>query len=134
MTNAEKRAFLVSVLGQARKDVTDAVDQEQRTNGGSFVTAWNRVKQRQPDLFSELDRAAGAIDSFDIGDIGSQEGQPFHNMPVATAPNNVPSEPGAKPTGQRADDPRARGDSKYVQRPRDARIQGVTTRPALRVF
>jgi len=82
-----------------------AVEDERRKNGSSFGTGWNRVKATKPELFDNLDLQAK--DLAELNEIEQGDSYTPHVEP--TPAGNVPDIPGAKPTGQRADDPRAKG-------------------------
>jgi len=123
-----KRIRLPSAVASRADDLRSAVEDERRKNGSSFGTGWNRVKATKPELFDNLDLQAkdlAELNEIEQGDSYTPHVEP---TPAGRVPNNVPDIPGAKPTGQRADDPRAKGFPHYLPRPRDPRIQGVAVR------
>jgi hypothetical protein len=135
MTNSDPHEELKARVTRKLQDyVTGKVQNEMARTGASFSNSWGRLKQADPTMFDSLDEI-GSLSDADLQTLldlplktGSKSNMPFHGMPPATAPNNVPSEPGSKPPGQAADDPRAGGDSKYVSRPKDERIVGSWVR------
>jgi hypothetical protein len=129
MTDSDQHEELKArVTRKLQNFVTGKVQDEMARSGASFSNSWGRLKQADPTMFDSLDQLDSLSDA-DLQELldlplktGSKSKMPFHGMPSATAPNNVPDEPGAKPPGQRADDPRAKGFPQYVPRPLDSRI------------
>jgi hypothetical protein len=132
MTNDEKKAVHLAQIRHAQEAIHGAVNDLRNARPGlSFQSAWAAVQQNRPELFDDLDKASEELSKITQGpDYDSY----YEQTPAGKAPNNVPDEPGSKPPGKKADDPRARGFPQYVPRPKDPRIkvQGVTSLPRLR--
>jgi hypothetical protein len=130
MTTQEKKAVKLAMLRHAQADVRDAVDEEQRKNGGSYLSAWARTKAKQPKLFDTVDEIADGIEELNkikSGDDYEQDYPPYEAPKIKdNVPPNQPGQPAAKPSGAYPPDPRI--DKSWPQRPapvKDPRVQGV---------
>ena len=96
--------------------------------GLSFQSAWSTLEKTRPDLFKNLDKASDEL-KIEYGQNKDDMFFESQGLKPPTAPNNVPDIPGAKPPGQRADDPPAKGFPQYVPRPKDPRIESWSSKP-----
>jgi hypothetical protein len=117
----------LAAVRAAQSDIHDAVNKLRNEHGLSFQSAWSTLEKTRPDLFKNLDKASDEL-KIEYGQNKDDMFFESQGLKPPTAPNNVPDIPGAKPPGQRADDPRAKGFPQYVPRPKDPRI--TTSRPS----
>ena len=117
----------LAAVRAAQSDIHDAVNKLRNEHGLSFQSAWSTLEKTRPDLFKNLDKASDEL-KIEYGQNKDDMFFESQGLKPPTAPNNVPDIPGAKPPGQRADDPPAKGFPQYVPRPKDPRI--TTSRPS----
>ena len=119
----DSRDSKLAKLKAAQAAIHDGVnDLRNKRPGLSFQAAWSTLQKTRGDLFDALDKAS---DELKI-EYGGNENDMFYESQGIKPPlakSNVPDEPGAKPPGQGADDPRAKGFPQYVPRPKDPRIK-----------
>jgi hypothetical protein len=135
MTNDEKKAVHLAQVRHAQEAIHGAVAELRNNRPGlSFQSAWSTLQKTRPSLFDDLDKASDALSKITRGE---NEGDPFwrsQGLEEPVAKNNVPEGPTSRPHPEKSKDPRI-GENwpQNPTRPKDSRIQGVATRPQLRV-